>query len=153
MRREVLVEDGDDLFGLPFFRHGREPADVGEEHRHLAPLAAEPREIRIGDELLVDVLGDVLAEQPLHLPLLAPFEEVLIADAAEQRQRRRERRLRDVDPVAAGELPCRDERKSRDDRCECRSRPPCRQERRDQTDAERQRDDKRNAEACATRAA
>ena len=91
--------------GCALLGDGRESADVGEEHRHLAALPAKPRELGIGDELLVDVLGDVLAEQLLHLPLLAPLEEVLIADAAEQRQRRRERRLRQVDPVAAGEQP------------------------------------------------
>ena len=59
----------------------------------------------IRDELLVDVLRDVLAEQLLHLPLLAPLDEVLIADAAEQRERRGEHRLRQVQPVAAGEQP------------------------------------------------
>ena len=72
--------------GSPFSDTRREAADVGEQHRHLPALAAEPRQLGIRDQLLVDVLRHVLAEQPLHLPLLAAFDEVLIAHAAEQRE-------------------------------------------------------------------
>ena len=93
--------------GWPRLGDRREAADVREEHGHLAPLPAEPRQLGIRDQLLVDVLRHVLAEQLLHLPLLAPFDEILVADAAEQRERRGEHRLRQVQPVAAGEQPRR----------------------------------------------
>ena len=93
----------------------REAADVREEHGHLAPLAAEPRQRRVRDQLLVDVLRHVLAEELLHLPLLAALDEVLVADAAEERERRREHRLRQVQPVAAGEQPRRDPAERRDE--------------------------------------
>ena len=54
--REVLVQLRDDVLGLPLLGEGREAADVGEEHRHLAPRAAEPRARRVGHQLVVDVL-------------------------------------------------------------------------------------------------
>ena len=82
--------------GCAALGHGREAADVGEEHRHLAALAAEPRQRRVRHQLVVDVLRDVLAEQLLHLPLLAPFDEVLVA------RRRRTARATRRAPAATG---------------------------------------------------
>ena len=46
------------------------------------------------DQLLVDVLRHVSAEQPLDLPLLAILDEVAVGGAAEQRERHRQHRLR-----------------------------------------------------------
>ena len=114
-----------------------------------------PRRASVGirDELLVDVLGYVLAEQALHLALLAPFDEVLIADAAKQRNRSRERRLRHVDPVAGSELPRGDECKPGNDRGNNARRPTTPVEAPRSGRQERERDDQRECARRATRAA
>jgi hypothetical protein len=56
--REVLVQLRDDVLGRATFGDGGEAANVGEQHRHRAPLAAEPREGGVLEELGVDVAGD-----------------------------------------------------------------------------------------------
>ena len=112
--REVLVQLGDDVLGLPALGERREAADVGEEHRHLAPLAAEPGPRRVRHQLVVDVLRDEPREDLLHLALLAAFHEVLVGRRAEGRRtprpaparrrasrRRGRRRTTDAPPSAA----------------------------------------------------
>ena len=101
--REVLVELLDDLLRLPLLRERGEAADVGEQHRHLAPLPAQLRARRVGHQLVEDVLRDVAREQPLHLPLLAALDEVLVRHAAERRQRERQGGFDDRQPRAAAE--------------------------------------------------
>ncbi len=85
--REVLVELRDERFGISLFGDGREAADVGEEHRHLSPRAAELRAGGILQQLLVDVLRHVSAEETFDFPLLTVLDEVLIGGAGEQRDR------------------------------------------------------------------
>ena len=82
-RGEVLIELRDDRFGLAALGDGGEAADVGEQHGHMAAIAAEARVLRVVHELLVDVLRDVAREETLHATLLAAFHRVLIGDAAE----------------------------------------------------------------------
>ena len=86
--REQLIQLGDDVFRRALFRHRREAANVGEQHRHVAARAAERGERRIRDELLVDVLRDVAREQLLDLALLAPFDEVLPGEIADDTRTR-----------------------------------------------------------------
>ena len=148
---EVLVEHPDDLFGLPALGDRRKAADVREEHGHLAARAAEPCAARVGHQLVVDVLRDVLAEQPLHLPLLAAFDEVLIGDASKKSQRHREDRLRQIQPVAACEQPhrCPREGRSRDPGED--SGPPRGQNGRGHTDKERGAHNRRQTGAVSSR--
>ena len=73
---EVLVQLRDERFGVAFLGDGGESADVREQHRHLAPLAAELRELGMFDQLVIDVARDVSAEQRLQTPLLASFDEI-----------------------------------------------------------------------------
>ena len=58
------------------------------------------------------------------MPLLAPLDEVLIRDAAEERDRGRQHRLRQIQPVAAAEEHGRDPGKAGNEERRGRRRPP-----------------------------
>ena len=80
-----------------------EAADVGEQHRHVAALAPELGQLGVRDELVVDVLRHVSAEQSLHFPLLAILDEILIGGAGKQRDGAGRERLDHVQPRSAPE--------------------------------------------------
>jgi hypothetical protein len=94
-----------------------------EKYSLSVAFSSELREGRIRHELLEHVPGDVSAEQPLDLSLLAPFDEVLIAEAAEGGEDERDGRLRDRDPDAAREEPHRHGRIGRDEQRGAEKRP------------------------------
>ena len=75
------------------------PLPVGTE----SPRAPEARKPGVGHQVVVDVLREVLAEEVLHLSLLAALDEVLIPDAPKQGERRSQHRLRQVQPIAGAE--------------------------------------------------
>ncbi len=80
--------------GFPFSVMRGKTAQVREEHRHLAPRAAELGELGLRHQLLVDVAGDVAAEQPADFPLLGILDEVAIRGAGEERHAAGQERLR-----------------------------------------------------------
>ncbi len=84
--REVLVQRSDDFLGFAALGHRGKSANVREEHGHVAARAAEARELGVRYQGIVHVLRHVLAEELLHLPLLAALDEVLIRDSAEERE-------------------------------------------------------------------
>ena len=137
--REVLVQLRDDLLGLPLLGDRREAADVGEEHRHLAPLPAEPRERRDSRRAARRRPSTRTGRTAASSSASRALDEVLIADAAEQRDRDGEHRLRQVQPVAAARRaasrPTRTPRRTSDRGA---GRPPRRQDRRDDADHQRQ---------------
>jgi len=59
---EILVEEAPDVARIESFRHRREIGDVGEEERHLAPLAAERQLGRIVDQLLHKIRRNIERE-------------------------------------------------------------------------------------------
>ncbi len=93
---QVLAQEGDDLFRLHLLRHGREAADVGEEHGHATPGGGQLAVVLVPDDLGHHVRREEAREAAL-LPLL--LGEVLGHRARvgdEQRQRHRHH----LDPVA-----------------------------------------------------
>ena len=82
--REVLIQLPDDVFGRALLGQRREAAHVGEEHRHVRAARRRAPRATVWPQLLVDVLRHVAREQPLDLPLLAPFDEVLPREVADE---------------------------------------------------------------------
>ena len=115
-RGEVLIELPDDRFGLAAFGDRREPADVGEENRHVPARAAQTRVDRARQQLIVDVLRDVAREEPRDAPLLAALDEVLVGDAAERGQRGRCHGLDERHPLAPTERRRQSEDEARSER-------------------------------------
>ena len=97
---KILVQLADDGLRRGPFRGGREAANVREQHRHVAPLAAQPDERGIRHQLLDDVVRHVPSEQPPDVTLLAVLDEVPPGHAAEERDRRRGRRHHGANPDA-----------------------------------------------------
>ena len=91
--REVFVQLPDDGLGFSLFGDVREPADVGEEHRHLAADAAELGPFGMREQFSVDVLRHVSAEQFPDFSFLAILDEILISGAGEERDRAGAERL------------------------------------------------------------
>ena len=60
--RKVGVEQVDHLLGPHPFRHRGEPSDVREERRHLSALPAEPYLLRIREDPVHELMGNVAGE-------------------------------------------------------------------------------------------
>ena len=66
--------------------------------RRLPPSSASSG---MRDQLLIDILRDVSAEEPLDYTLLGPLDEITVGRPRKERQGHRRERLGDVQPEAA----------------------------------------------------